>query len=41
MVVMISLIIKLKTRKDSGIQWHMQAGNLITNLRVKVYFIIP
>ena len=35
------LIIKLNPNKDSTMQWHTQAGNITTNLKVKVYFTLP
>ena len=31
------IITKLKTKKDDMIKWHTQAGNITTNMKVKVY----
>ena len=32
---------KLYPKEDAMIQWHMQAGNITTNLKVKIYFTLP
>ena len=40
-VVIGMLITKLTPKEDSGIQWHTQAGSIATNLKVKIYFILP
>ena len=37
-IVMGSLVKTLAPEKDSPVQWHMQAGNITPNLKVKVYF---
>ena len=41
MVVMGRLVKKLAPEKYSLMQWHTQAGNITTNLKVKVYFTLP
>ena len=38
MIVMISLVKKLSPEEDAPMKWHMQAGNINTNLKVKIYF---
>ena len=40
-VVMLRLVEKIRIEKDAVMQWHTQAGNITTNLKVKVYFILP
>ena len=40
-IVIGMLITKLTPKEDSGIQWHTQAGSIATNLKVKIYFILP
>ena len=40
-IVMGRLVGKIHTDKDDMIQWHTQAGNITTNLKVKVYFTLP
>ena len=32
------LVEKLHTKKDDVMQWHMQAGNIITNIKAEVDF---
>ena len=41
MIVMIRLTEKLKSEKDSVMQWYTQAGNITTYLKVKVDFGLP
>ena len=41
MIVMRRLMPRLKKTKDDIMQWQGQAGNLLTNLKVKTYFILP
>ena len=31
----------IKTKKDAVMKWHTQAGNITTNLKVKIYFTLP
>ena len=38
---MVILIEKLCPKKDSLIQWNTQAGNITTNLEVKIDFTLP
>ena len=33
--------LKISPEKYAVIQWHTQAGNITTNLKVKVYFTLP
>ena len=40
-IIMGSIVEKLYPEKDAVIQWHTQAGNITTNLKVKVYFTLP
>ena len=40
-VVMLRLVKKLSPQKYYVIQWHTQAGNITTNLKVEVYFTLP
>ena len=35
------LVKKLFPDKDTPIQWQTQAGNITTNLKVKIYFTLP
>ena len=35
------LVRKLHPEKDAVMQWHTQAGNITTNLKVKVDFTLP
>ena len=35
------LVEKLHPEKYALMQWHTQAGNIITNIKVKVYFTLP
>ena len=35
------LVGKLRLKKDAVMQWHTQARNNTTNLRIKVYFTLP
>ena len=32
---------KINTKEDAVIKWHTQAGNITTNLKVKIDFILP
>ena len=32
------LLTKLKTKEYVVVQWHTQAGNITTNMKVKIYF---
>ena len=41
MIVMVILIAKLDPLKDAVMQWHNQAINITTNLKVKIYFTLP
>ena len=36
-----STITKLYHKEDAVMQWHMQAGNITTNIRVKIFFTLP
>ena len=36
-----SLVENLSLEKDAVIQWHMQAVNITTNVKFKVYFTLP
>ena len=38
MILMGRLIRRLTPKKDAVIQWHIQAGGITTNLKVKTYF---
>ena len=40
-VVMVRLSKKLRLEKYDMMQWHTQASNIITNIKVKVYFTVP
>ena len=40
-IVIRRLVEKLSLEKYDVMQWHMQAGNITTNLKVKVYFTLP
>ena len=40
-IVMNRPISKLNPKKDNVVQWHMQAGNITTNHKVKIYFTLP
>ena len=40
-IIMGRLVKKLSPRKDAVIQWHMQAGNITTNLKIEVNFTLP
>ena len=40
-ILMRSIIAKLKTKKDYLMQWQTQAGNLSTNIKVKIYCTLP
>ena len=40
-IVMGRLVVKLFTEKYDVMQWHMQAGNITTNFRIKFYFTLP
>ena len=41
MIVIGRVVTKIFPEKDSPMQWHTQAGNSSTNLKVKVYFTLP
>ena len=40
-IVIIKITTKLKTIKDTAVQWKIQAVDPITNLKVKIYFTLP
>ena len=40
-ILMGILVENLKLEKDDVTQWHTQAGNITTNLKVKLYFTLP
>ena len=40
-IVMGGVIEKLCPEKDYPMQWNTQAGNITTNLKVKIYFTLP
>ena len=40
-ILMGSLVKILSQEEDNPMQWHMQAGNITTNLKVKIYFTLP
>ena len=40
-VVMVRIVGKLSVEKDDQMQWHMQAENITTNIKVKVDFNLP
>ena len=40
-IVTVRIVEKLHPEKDAVMQWHTQAGNVTTNLKVKVYFTLP
>ena len=35
------LVEKLRLEKGAVMQWHTQAGNITTNIKVKLYFTLP
>ena len=39
-IVMVILVEKPYTEKDTVMKWHTQAVNITTNLKVKIYFIL-
>ena len=41
MILTRRIISKLKIKEVSVIQWHTQAGNINTNLRVRIDFALP
>ena len=41
MIIMGRPVEKLHPEKDDVVQWHTQAGNITTNIKVKVYFTLP
>ena len=41
MIVMGSLVGKMHPEKYAPMQWHTQAGNVTTNLEVKIDFTLP
>ena len=41
MIIMVRLIEKLRPEKDTIMQWNTQARNITTNIKVKIYFILP
>ena len=40
-IIMVRLVEKLNPYKDAVMQWHAQAGNITTNLKVQIYFTLP
>ena len=40
-ILMGRIVEKLRLEKDAVMQWHIQDGNVSTNLKVKVYFSLP
>ena len=40
-IVMVRLVEKLRLEKDAVMQWQTQAGNITTNIKVKVDFTVP
>ena len=40
-IAMRRLVEKLSLEKDALMQWHTQAGNITTNLKVKLDFTLP
>ena len=38
MIVMLSLVKRLGTKKGVAMQWHTQAGNITTNIKVEIDF---
>ena len=38
---MVRIVEKLHPGKDAVMQWHMQAGNITTNLKVNIDFTLP
>ena len=40
-IVIGRLVQKIRLKKDAVTQWHTQAGNITTNLKVKVDFTLP
>ena len=40
-IVLGRLIEKLNDEKDASIQWNTKAGNITTNIKVKIYFTLP
>ena len=40
-LVIIRLLEKLRREKDIVMQWHIQAGNITSNIKFKVYFTLP
>ena len=40
-IVMRRLIEKINPKKDNMTQWHTQAINITTNIKVKIYFTLP
>ena len=41
MIVMKRLVEILSLKKYAMVQWHMQVGNITTNIRIKVDFTLP
>ena len=40
-ILMVRLIEILRPKKDAVMHWHTQAGNITSNIKVKVYFTLP
>ena len=40
-IVMVRLVEKLSAEKDAPMQWNTKAGNITTNIKVKVDFTLP
>ena len=38
---MVTMVKKLHSEKYAVMQWHTQAGKITTNIRVKIYLILP
>ena len=41
MIIMGRPVEKMSAKKDAPMQWHMQAGNITINIKVKVDFTLP
>ena len=41
MIIMRRLTTKIRTKEDIVMQWKTQAGNITTNLKVKIFLTIP
>ena len=40
-IVMVRIFERLHPEKYYVMQWHTQAGNITTNIKVEIYFILP